>query len=367
MDIILNRKARTSLMKTISGLTAIATILSLSGLLYFFTNYAGAVAPADYNLKEGDTVSATGSDDPDVYIVNDAGYKRLFLNPVIFGFYGHLGGFANVKSVSPATRDAFMTSVLFRNCESGDEKVYGVETSGEDTGILHWVNTTGAQAVADDPNFFQKVFCINNNEFNWYAKGAAYTSVNQVHVYTRSPGSTPAPTGPLSVSLAPGNPAAQTVTVNAIGVEMLRMRFSGTGTINTLSVKRLGPGTVDDFENVFVYDGSKRLTSGKTFSGSSGETTFLLNVAVSGTKELSIVADMLTGTPGNVNYFQITGVTATGGAAISGVPLNGNNFNVSGASSGTLTVAKVGSLSNPTVGQKQAQISEFKIDRKSVV
>ena len=361
MDIILNRKARTSLMKTISGLTAIATILSLSGLLYFFTNYAGAVAPADYNLKEGDTVSATGSDDPDVYIVNEMGFKRLFLNPVIFGFYGHLGGFANVKSVSPATRDAFVTSGLFRNCESGDEKVYGVETSGEDVGSLRWVNTSGAQAVADDANFFKKVFCINNNEFNWYPKGAEFTSVNQVPVYTRTPGATPVATGPLSVSLAPGNPAAQTVTVNAIGVEMLRMRFSGTGTINTLTVKRLGPGTVDDFENVFVYDGSKRLTSGKTFSGSSGETTFLVNVAVNGSKELSIIADMLTGVAGNVNYFQLTGATATGGAAVSGAPLNGNNFNVSGASSGTLTVAKVGSLSNPTVGQKQAQISEFKI------
>src|SRR3989344_7248415 len=251
MDIILNRTARNNVMKTVSVLTAIATILSLSGLLYFFTNYAGAVAPADYNLTEGNTISAAGSDDPDVYIVNEMGYKRLFLNPVIFGFYGHLGGFANVKSVSPATRDAFMTSGLFRNCESGDEKVYGVETSGEDVGSLRWVNPSGSQAVADDANFFKKVFCINNNEFNWYPKGPEFTSVNQVPVYTRTPGATPTPvaTGPLSVSLAPGNPAAQTITKNATGVEMLRVRFSGTGTLNTLTVKQFGAGEIDDFNN----------------------------------------------------------------------------------------------------------------------
>lgn len=341
---------------------AIATaMLLVVGLVYFLgIQNTSAVAPSDYGLKEGDVVSAAGSDDPDVYIVNDWGYKRLFLNPAIFGFYGHLGGFAAVKSVSPATRDAFGTSGLFR--VDGTEKVYGVETTGEDTGNLHWVNTSGAQAVADDPNFFKKVFVINQNEFNWYAKGTDYTSVSQVPSYSRIPGATPAPTGPLSVSLAPNNPAAVTITKNATGVEFLKIRVSGTGTVNTLTVKRLGAGETNDFANVYVYDGAKRLVSGKTFSSSSGEATFLLNVAVSGTKDLSIVADMATdNTAGNVNYISAVGVTATGGASVSGTPVNGNNMTSSGASSGTVTVTRSGSLSNPTVGQKNAHISEFKI------
>lgn len=136
-------------------------------------------------LKEGDTISAAGSSDPDVYIVNVWGYKRLFLNPVIFSFYGHLGGFAKVKNITPSTRDILVTSGLFRNCETNDPKVYGIEITGEDTGRLHWVNTSGAQAVQDDPDFFKKVFCINNNEFNWYTKGSDYTSVDQVPSYTR--------------------------------------------------------------------------------------------------------------------------------------------------------------------------------------
>ena len=137
------------------------------------------------NLTEGDTISAAGSDDPDIYIANEHGYKRLFLNPVIFGFYGHLGGFPVVKNVVSDTRDTLVTSGLFRNCEINDERVFGLETTGEDTGVLHWVNTTGDQAVADDPEFFKKVFCVNSNEFNWYSKGADYTSVNQVPDYTR--------------------------------------------------------------------------------------------------------------------------------------------------------------------------------------
>lgn len=153
--------------------------------------------PEQYNLKDGDVVSAGGSTDPDVYIVNSYGYKRLFLNPVIFKFYGHLGGFSKVKNIVSVTRDMFPTSGLFRNCEINDPKVYGVEVTGEDTGTLHWVNTTGAQAVADDPEFFKKVFCINNNEFAWYKKGTNYTSVNQIPLYSRksasSPSMSPAP------------------------------------------------------------------------------------------------------------------------------------------------------------------------------
>jgi len=148
-------------------------------ILPVFTNLSAL------GLIDGNTISAVGSDDPDIYIVNDWGYKRLFLNPIIFNFYGHLGGFSRVKSVTSTTRNMLVTSGLFRNCEIDDTKVYGIETTGEDAGTLHWVNTSGAQAVQDDPDFFKKVFCINTNEFNWYAKGIDYTSVNQVPAYSR--------------------------------------------------------------------------------------------------------------------------------------------------------------------------------------
>ena len=145
----------------------------------------GFTTLAAVGLSEGDTVSAVNSTDPDIYIVNSWGYKRLFLNPVIFGFYGHLGGFTKVKTIVSSTRDVLVTSGLFRNCETDDPKVYGVEVMGEDSGILHWIDTSGDQAVADDPDFFKKVFCVNSDEFNWYSKGSDYTSVNQVPSYSR--------------------------------------------------------------------------------------------------------------------------------------------------------------------------------------
>lgn len=149
---------------------------------------AQSVAASVPVLPEGALVSASGSSDPDVYIVNAHGYKRLFLNPVIFSFYGHLGGFDNVRMVAPSVRDAFVTSGLFRNCETGDQKVWAVQSTGEDTAVLHHVNVSGADAVMQDPDFFKKVFCINSNEEAWYTKSShAYTHLSQVPVYRRVP------------------------------------------------------------------------------------------------------------------------------------------------------------------------------------
>ena len=106
------------LKKTVSALTSVATLLSLSGMALVAPIATHAAVPSDYGLTEGNTISAVSTSDPDVYIVNAWGYKRLFLSPLIFSMYGHLGGFAKVKSVSAAARDAFPTTTLFRNCET---------------------------------------------------------------------------------------------------------------------------------------------------------------------------------------------------------------------------------------------------------
>ncbi len=349
---------------------AIATaMLLVVGLVYFMgVRNTFAVAPSDYGLKEGNTISAAGSNDPDVYIVNDWGYKRLFLNPVIFGFYGQLtGGFAGVKNVSPATRDAFITSGLFRNCETNDQKVYGVETTGEDTGTFHWVNTSGAQAVSDDPNFFKKVFCINTNEFNWYPKGSDYTSVNQVPNYTRTPGATPTPSvvsGPVNVMLASDNPGAATLTKNATGFTLMKIALSGNGTIQTLRVVRGGAGLTADFSNVYLYNGAQRLTSGRTLSSADGSTTFSnLNFTVNGSAVLSVVADMA-GTAGDVDNLSIgsSDITLVGGGTAGGsFPLQSSNFTISGSSGGGITVDSSGSLANPNAGQTNVEVAEFKL------
>src|SRR3989338_8883949 len=160
--------------------------LAMGSFFVFNTNRVSAVKPTDYGLKEGDLISAIFSDDPDVYIINEQGYKRLFLNPEIFKFYSHLGGFANIKLVTSEIRDSFPTSGFFRNCEDNDQKVFGTSVEGEDTGRLHWINKSGDQAVHEVPDFFKKVFCINRKEFNWYPRGNEFKALKDVPRYNRS-------------------------------------------------------------------------------------------------------------------------------------------------------------------------------------
>lgn len=160
------------------NLIIISAIIFIIAAGIYSTSNINAATPNAVGLKEGDLIRAASSNDLNIYIVNEHGYKRLFLNPIIFGFYGHLGGFSRVKSVSAAVRDSFTTSPFYRNCETNDSKVYSLEITGEDTGTLHWLNITASKAVSEDIDFFKKVFCINNNEFSWYQKGSNYNSTS---------------------------------------------------------------------------------------------------------------------------------------------------------------------------------------------
>jgi len=138
-------------------------------------------SPGSHGLAEGNLIRLIGG--VDVYVINPHGYLRMFINEVIFGFYGHLGGFPAVQEVPQDTIDWYPASPYVRNCDAtGDEgeKVYAVEITGADTGILHHVAVSGADAVAQDPLFFLKVFCINNSEFNYYSLGTPYTALSQV-------------------------------------------------------------------------------------------------------------------------------------------------------------------------------------------
>ena len=128
--------------------------------------------PEDYGLKEGDLIRAQG--DFDVFIINQYGYKRLFLNPAIFNMYGHLGTWKDVKTVTPATRDAFITSSHYRYVN--EDKVYHLEVIGEDTGMLHWINMIAENFLAQGGKA-NAIFTINKNELDWYPKGADKTSL----------------------------------------------------------------------------------------------------------------------------------------------------------------------------------------------
>jgi|SRR3989338_1024644 len=218
-------------------------------------------------INEGDMISAMS--DPDIYIVNEHGYKRLFLNPVIFSFYGHLGGYANVKTVLPSVRNSYLTTGLFRVVN--DDRVYCVVVTGEDTATLHWINTTGAQAVFDDRDFFKKVFVINDREFNWYMKGNIYTSINQCPEYTRFPSPSPTPTRTPALLMSIDSTMPTGATIEQGMDDVVVMRWKVTNTTNTsisvdhVEIKRFGTGNDDDIESINIRTQSGLLIGTSAF------------------------------------------------------------------------------------------------------
>lgn len=155
------------------------------GALSGFIPNAQAISPQEVGLEEGDLISSFAYDkDPDIFIVNQNGYKRLFLNPEIFGFYGHLR-YGQVKSVTPIVRDQFATANYYKNCESGDGAVYGLNVVNEDDATFHRMDADASILATQEPGFLKQIFCINKQEFSWYKKGSNYISATQVPKYFR--------------------------------------------------------------------------------------------------------------------------------------------------------------------------------------
>ncbi|MCC6934092.1 MAG: hypothetical protein IT406_00120, partial [Candidatus Yanofskybacteria bacterium] len=338
--------------RTLAALTMATTVMSLAGFAAFPLT-AAAVAPADFGLKEGDVIRATG--DVDLYIVNELGFKRLFVNPAIFNLYGHLG-WSKVKEVSPATRDAFKTSGLFRNCESGDAKVYGLDVISEDVANLRWVNTSGAQAVADDPNFFKKVFCINNAEMALYGSGAAYTSVLQVPDYSRQTGGTVSGAVSFSANANQGG----SIIAGAAQVPVLNFRVtnSASGAVSLDMLKFTKTGVVSDanISNAYLSMGGKIVAQ---YSGLSGGVLSFSGTGImvqpGQSVDLTLRVDVSSSTSnGNTVGFNLNAasdITLSGGASVGGsFPVVGGSYVTTSVSNPSL--ASIGSFAYQTVGSE---------------
>ncbi len=317
-----------------------------------FTAYWSTRASADVvlGLHDGSMISATGQSDANIYIVNDAGYKRIVLNPsAMYSMYGHLNA-SSVMSVSAATRDQFQTSGLFRNCETNAQPVYALEIVNGTTGVLHWVNMSGDAVVAVDPVFFRKVFCINSREQASYTMGVEYVSVTQIPTYSAGTSPTPFPVSPtippsvspspsvsptvsptpspaatplsgtVTISLSANNQAAANISRGAMRVPLETVTLTNTNntpvTIDTLSALRSGTGTASDFNNLYVYYNGLQVGSGMGVNSSTNAATFnnlAVTIPANSSIQLTLMGDVSSAaTVGTTSAFQISGPTFNG-------------------------------------------------------
>ncbi len=184
-------------------------------------------------------------------------------------------------------------------------------------------------------------------------------------VVVTPPGQLP-PSSGLVLSLALDNPASANVPKGANGVVFLKFNVGGSGSVDSLAFKRTGIGAAGDFPSggIYLYEGSTRLTNGKSLNSTTHEVSFVnLGLSVSGIRTLSLVADIATSsTAANRNAFMLTG--ATGSPTPSG-SVAGNEMAIGGQTVGTVTIDDQSAPANPKIGQKKAPLLEFQLQAGS--
>ncbi|MFA6522258.1 MAG: hypothetical protein WCT24_01535 [Patescibacteria group bacterium] len=177
--------------------------------------------------------------------------------------------------------------------------------------------------------------------------------------------------GDLSVALASSTAAGATLPQTATSVPVFSFNVtagSEAATLNQLVLTLAGVGATTNIDNVYLYEGAERLTESRSINASTRQATFgSLNylVAANTTKTLTVRADInSSAAAGSVFNMQIkaaTDVTVVGGTAGGVYPINGNSFTFAGVDVGTLTVAKNGTISNPSLGANDSVIAQFSL------
>lgn len=179
----------------------------------------------------------------------------------------------------------------------------------------------------------------------------------------------------ILVSLAATNPPAGVAPKAASNVPFLAFNItapaSGAVRVDSIIVHRAGAGAPGDFDNVYLYEGDTRLTTGRSVNSSSNNAEFHslnLNVNAGQTRTIWVTADMSTNAgAGNQNYFEIVSASSVvGSASVAGAfPIRGNAVSVAAAQAGTVTLDNPIDGTNPKVGETNRNLGSFRITASS--
>jgi peptidoglycan hydrolase-like protein with peptidoglycan-binding domain len=148
-------------------------------------------------------------------------------------------------------------------------------------------------------------------------------------------------TGPVLASLAANNPASGSLVSGQATADLAHIALSGSGTVTSMTFQRTGISTSSTLTSVYLYDGTTRVSDSATVN-TNGVITFNgLNIAVNGSKVISVRADIQSGSgpSGQTVGVTLTGLTASGVASVANVA--GNIFTITNGS-GIIAAVNVG-------------------------
>lgn len=316
---------------------------------------------------------------PTVYAVEPGGVLRAISSEsVAAALYGSLW-YKNVIDIGD-------TAYLLYNRTSGSAITSNVHPTGT---VIKYANSSAVYYIQNGAKRqFASEAALAANKINskyilttsiTYPDGAAITgmepaiaSIDGVTQVVQPPVNSA-----VSASLSSDTPASRSVVTAEAGADLAHFTFTGTGSVTSVSLKRIGVSQDSSFLNVYLYDGSTRLTDAASVSSGSmvtfNDPSGLFSVA--GSKVISVKADM-NASSGETIGVQLTGFTAGGVTTTLATPLSGSLMSVATAtlaavSFGAVTPSANSSLtpandvivwqSTASVTTRDVQLSHFTI------
>jgi len=163
------------------------------------------------------------------------------------------------------------------------------------------------------------------------------------------------PTGAVSAMVASDSPASGAIVKGQATANLLHVAFVGSGVVTSVTLQRSGISDQNTLTNVYLYDGSTRITDGYSFNVSGQIVINGLAIAVNGSKTISVKADVYAPTTLDASTIAValTGFTANGAATTANVQGNTMSIVVGNAATATLsanTVTPAASINAGTMG-----------------
>jgi hypothetical protein len=150
----------------------------------------------------------------------------------------------------------------------------------------------------------------------------------------------PAQTGPVSASLSSTTPASGVVVAGQATAELAQFTLTGSGTVNSMTLRRTGISDQNTLSNVYLFEGNTRLTDGYSFNTAGEIVMNNLNLMVNGSRSISVRADISSASTVVGQTVGVSLVSVSAGTSVSTANLSGNLMSIaSGATLGSVVIS----------------------------
>jgi len=131
-------------------------------------------------------------------------------------------------------------------------------------------------------------------------------------------------TGPISVMLSNDSPATGgSIVGGQATADLAHFTFTGNGTVTSVTLQRSGISDQNTLTNVYLFDGNTRITDGYSFNINGQLVMNGLSIAVAGSHEISVRADVLSTAANTASSIAVSLVGYTANGTSSTVNVNG--------------------------------------------